>query len=426
MADVVPTNEPQWNESLSNVVEPGSSRKLSGYAPGEVIPAGAFNWIVNFWAQWIRYLWARVQTYSTLQSLYAGLADTNSGPLGEYVTDYWGQQLATQVDGTARAAVLSGNGPYLVVATATGHPRVIARTTAQQSGGATTVRTLTRNNASDTNSAIKCRGDLCAVAAGNRVDLFTLSTGVRAWSYNHGATVYDVDIVGDQVVFGGATSGGVRLGKIAIFGGTLTYSADPGATVYSVSALPDGRVAAMGSTSTSFGGTHGLALYKADLSGTSWTRSSAAICSALPRCLANDGLALYTGGTTGAVNRVSLYDGSSTWSAVLVSGSTPVRQVVVDHGGVFVIVDDAAGDFGHGRLDKRSGGIAWRYYNPSGSGLTLQSLYADGAGVFVGVDLSQSLTSYVRGNRPGIFQRVTGTTALRTAYPWLTQPIGEE
>ena len=46
--------------------------------------------------------------------------------------------------------------------------------------------------------------------------------------------------------------------------------------------------------------------------------------------------------------------------------------------------------------------------------------------MFVGVDLSQSLTSYVRGNRPGIFQRVTGTTALRTAYPWLTQPVGEE
>lgn len=421
MADVVPTDLPSWNPSLSNVAEPLDARKISGYTSGETPTAGAFNWIVNFWAQWISYLWARVQSYSTLQGLYAGLSDGSMGQLFEPSTGLWGDTLDTAIDSTTRAPHIGGNGPYLVIATSADNPRVIARVTSG-SGTQPTLFTLSRNTAA-TNSAIRCRGDYCVVASGNRVDLFVISTGVRLWSYNHGAQVYDVDLFGTYVFFGGVTSGGVRVGRIAIGGaGTLDTGYDPGATVYSVCALVDGSLAIIGTSSTAFGGTHGMELIENDLATVRWTRSNAALASVQPRTLGTDGHALYVGGTTGYVSRLNLNDGATTWTFRPTSSGPKIMQLSVDHGGVFAVADDGAGDTAWSRLDKATGGTVFN----NTAVADLDSVFSDGTGVFVGQDSASALTSLQRGNRPGTWYRAPAAIVMYTPYPWLTQPVGEE
>lgn len=51
-----PTEFLDWNDSLSNVIDPPSGLKTTGYVPGAVLDAQYFNWIVNLTDQWIKWL----------------------------------------------------------------------------------------------------------------------------------------------------------------------------------------------------------------------------------------------------------------------------------------------------------------------------------------------------------------------------------
>jgi hypothetical protein len=421
ITEAPPTNLPEWATDGTNVGTPAPARIVSGWASGEIVAKDHLNWILNLLGQWAIYLYARVQSYATLQALYAGLSDQNHGNLHEPTVETWGSQKNTGVDGTARPFFLSGNGPFLVVATASGEPRVIARTTSAQGGGATTLFTLTRNTAA-TNAAIKCRGDYCVVGSGNRVDLFVISTGVRLWSYNHGAQINDVDIFGEYVFFCGVTSGGVRVARILISSGVaIADGYDPGATTVGICALPDGSVAFHTSSATGYGGTHSMELLEEDFTTVRWTKASTT--STIGQQLRTDGKALYMGEAAGNLVKINLFDGATIWDVILTAAAPAIRGVAVDHGGVYAVAWDGATVACRVRLDKVTGAIVWRN-DIQGYGYV--SAYADGAAFFAGIDASNGLAAFERGNRPGSWARVVSATAMYCAYPWLTQPVGEE
>ncbi len=409
-----PADLPEWNVSESNVSEPATARKTTGWAAGEIPAAGHINWLFNLIYKWIVYLYARVQGYTTLQGFYAGVTDGSSAPLAEIAEVPIGEEIAFQVDGTALPAFVSGNGPFLVVATTSGEPRVIARTTAAQVSGAATLFTLTRNTAA-TNYSIRCRGDRCVVASGNRVDMFVISTGVRLWSYNHGAQVYDADIYGTVVGMVGAASGGNRIVTINAVSGSAVSLVAGALAMIGIAAMPDGRWAIQ------YAG--GVSLYLSDLSAATWAAVSADLGNTV-HAITTDGRGVYVGSDTGMVTKLNLAAGAVEWQVTPLATAPNIIGLTCDHGGVYPIANDGAGDVYAAKLDKLGGGVMGI---TTFGGNNPLSVHADGSGWFVGVDhTSRGLSSYGRGNRAGMWLRVSANQGRYLTYPWLTQPVGEE
>ena len=77
-----PTTEPTWGESGTNT-EPDANQLALGYIREDIPTFDETNWLYNLICRWIRYLYARQKGYTTLQALYAGLSNGDSGDLYE-------------------------------------------------------------------------------------------------------------------------------------------------------------------------------------------------------------------------------------------------------------------------------------------------------------------------------------------------------
>lgn len=53
---VMPSENLDWNDSLSNVIDPPAGLKTTGYLPAEVPASQHHNWIFNLIDQWIKWL----------------------------------------------------------------------------------------------------------------------------------------------------------------------------------------------------------------------------------------------------------------------------------------------------------------------------------------------------------------------------------
>lgn len=91
-----PSEFPVWiPDNTTNIIEPSSGQKNTGWLPGQVPPAQYFNWILNLINQWIEYFDDVIQPVLTLTVTsgdspfpitddYRGstlLCDTSGGPL---------------------------------------------------------------------------------------------------------------------------------------------------------------------------------------------------------------------------------------------------------------------------------------------------------------------------------------------------------
>lgn len=411
-----PSLLPAWATNASaEVTEPNASKRGAGWITGESPSAAFFNWLFLTIYRWILYLDAGHTQQVTIQALYEALSDTQVGILKEAPSLFTG---AVGDD----VVVAGSNGPYLVRATTSANPIVVAR-------GAlgTTLRTLTRANAG-TNRAIHVRGDFVVVGYGNYVDAFRISTGTRLWSYNHGGTVRAV-WWGRQYVYlaGDAGTGSYEARALVPSNGSLSASYTHGATLYAI--CESAELVLIGGAGGS-GGSHELVALSTGLSA-NWTVS-----------YATDVLDIATDEKNVYVCRANMVlcidraDGSTIWeSDRFLAAGYAVVKITVDQGGVWALVTDGSTPLVFG-LDKKTGAS---YYREDAHD-NARGVFSDGAAIWTHGNAGAGqpgLTGLYRPNQAGQWYRLT-TPAASPTWPidsyranpryvsWLLQPLNEE
>lgn len=292
--------------------------------------------------------------------------------------------------------------------------------------GASTV-TYTLTNAG-TIRAVTIYQNVVAAVYGNYVEWWNLTTGVSLFSYNHGGTLYDVQVNGNYVICCGASGTGSYEARVLNrTTGTLTDSLSAStATLYSC---------AIYGNNVFFAGTiaAGANISAYLLSGSTLTVNprwpAAVTIGTTIQSVRTDGrnlYLLYVDPVDVSIASVSMSDGTvlHTFDTALITSVS--NGLVVDQGGVYVAIYDGIGaDSYLYRLSLVTLSSVWTCALPP---TTIAGVATDGCRIWAintAAGTVARVWTYARGNVPQQFTKVDTSTVAYLRFPWLMQPAVE-
>ncbi len=105
MATKPTINLPGWVTAIGNIAEPSGSKKSSGYAPMEPLPAQHANWIFNSVSDWVAYFAALAANETLDVSASTVLTSTVRGKIVRLVVDATSYTLTLPAPATMLGAI---------------------------------------------------------------------------------------------------------------------------------------------------------------------------------------------------------------------------------------------------------------------------------------------------------------------------------
>ena len=390
----------------------------AGFQTGQVLTAGQLN-------SYLRYALSSNLSYGEIDTAYndidvGGVAqvyenDTASRP-GDILDTY--QSSATPwhvIAATSTGIVVANNAASALYF----YPRN------NVDGAATVTYTLTNTG---TIRAVTIYQNIVAAVYGNYVEWWNLTTGASLFSYNHGGTLYDVQVNGNFIVCCGAAGTGSNEARLLnrTTGALLDSLNAASSTLYSC---------AIYGNNVFFGGTisGGANISAYLISGSSLTANprwpAAVTIGTTIQSVRTDGrnlYLLYINPTDVSIASVSMSDGVvlHTFDTALIT--SVFNGLVVDQGGVYVAIYDSVGTDSYlYRLSLVTLSSVWTATLPP---TTIAGVATDGARVWAINSAAGTVArvwTYARGNVPQRFVKVDTDTIQYLRYPWLMQPAVE-
>jgi len=411
-----PATTPLWANAASAIKTLITApERAAGFVPGQPATAGRFNSQLNLIGRWIDYLNGPRGAYASLEGAASAMAAGDTVTIFENDTAVLpGDLLAGYRTSGAIYSKIAATSDVIVVAESAAAPTISVFS--RSDPGGTALRSFTLTHPSFPTS-MTIYGDILAITAGTYVELFTLSTGVSLWSYNHGAAIKDVQVCGAYTVIAGQAGTGTKHGRILqTSNGTLLDSIDHGGTL-NACAIYGRNVAFAGAAGTggvnvrAYQMTGSLVSLWDDVAGTGGEFFT----------LRTDARNLY-GTESGHLYVLSWADGGQLFDVNITGGFVATSQfMAVDQGGVYVCSTDGAAT----QLQRLAlGTCSYVWQSPALVG-TQVAVATDGARIWslntVG-GASARILSFARGNVAGQWTKIDTTITTYNRFGWLLQP----
>ena len=417
MATSPPSTGPRWAYGPGAVLpDPpiSTAQRAAGFAINQILTAGQLNGLFKNLGEWITYLRGPRGAYASLEGAASVMEP------GDTVTIYEndsatipGNPLTGYRTGAVYAQI-AATSDVVIVSTSAGTISVFSRSTP----GGTAVRTMTVAHVTLSVSALTIYGDYLAVAYGNYVELFRISTGASLWNYLHGAPVADVQISGAYLVLvGDAGTGGFEGRVLRVADGTQVDTISHGGALKAC-AFYGRNVAVAGDPGTAGNNARG---YLLDGTLTSIWDATVATGGTL-NTLRTDGRNLYTTELAYAYC-LSFSDGGQLATAdILRTTVAPIQWMAVDQGGVYVYSTDGTSNAVLQRLALGTCSLVWEssLVVPAQNGIA-----TDGARIWSANSTggsSNGILTFARGNCAGQWTKVDTSVTTYQRFGWLLVP----
>lgn len=420
MSTQPPATGPLWAYGpTANVVAPAAvtPKRATGWAVTEVLASAMLNAVLKNFGQWITYLNGPRAPYATLEGAAVAMnpgdtatiyEDDSATVPGEALDGYRASETFYAVAATSDVVALSNPLGTIYVfdrADPNGSP---LRTMAPSSPAAVLAMTV--------------YGDMLALASGNFVSMFRLSTGDLLWEYDHGGVVTDVQISGQwTVLVGDPGTGGFDGRLLATADGSQIDTISHGAGLLGC-AIYGRQVAVVGAVGT---GGKNARMYQIDVvPGLSLQWSIVVGGGGTINAVRTDGRNLYVA-KPGFAYCYSWGDGALLSTADLDDGILSNQWLAVDQGGVYVQSSDGTTTSYLQRLSLGTLSRSWVNLSLSTLAVPTIGLATDGARLWT---LNQTggsadgLLTFARGNCPGTWVKIDTTVTTYQRFGWLLVP----